>query len=113
MEKRKPKKSRNGTNVIGQELFLTFGSSFLRKYSFCWFVLGLNLDIRHITFASGNLALAIYGADYMVDNDVILGYFRYRNYWFCELLVSFGLSLDWRFVRAIFRWPSYARLSLQ
>ena len=30
--------------------------------------LGIDLDIRHITFASGNFALGIYGANYFVDN---------------------------------------------
>ena len=33
--------------------------------------LGLNLDIRHITFVSGNLALALYGANYKVSDSML------------------------------------------
>ena len=33
--------------------------------------LGLNLDIRHITFSSGNLALGLYGANYVVSNNML------------------------------------------
>lgn len=60
--------------------------------------LGLNLDIRHITFASGNLALALYGANYNISTEfmawgiagiVIIGLINF--------LVSFGLSLGLAF----------------
>jgi len=56
--------------------------------------IGLDLDIRHITFASGNLALGLYGADFKVATDMIV--------WGCigivviglvNFLVSFTLSL--------------------
>src|SRR6218665_4097019 len=33
---------------------------------------GLNLDIRHITFASGNMALGLYGADFMVTLSLVI-----------------------------------------
>lgn len=60
--------------------------------------LGLNLDIRHITFASGNLALAIYGADYMVDNVMLFwGILGIGIIGFVNFLVSFGLSLGLAF----------------
>ena len=60
--------------------------------------LGLNLDIRHITFASGNLALAIYGADYMIDNAMLFwGILGIGIIGFVNFLVSFGLSLGLAF----------------
>jgi site-specific recombinase len=60
--------------------------------------LGLNLDIRHITFASGNLALAMYGANYNISTEMII--------WACvgivliglvNFLVSFSLSMSLAF----------------
>ena len=60
--------------------------------------LGLNLDIRHITFASGNLALAIYGADYMVDNAMLFwGILGIGIIGFVNFIVSFSLSLGLAF----------------
>lgn len=56
--------------------------------------LGLNLDIRHITFASGNIALGAYGADFAITLStwlwcliglVLIGFFNF--------IVSFALSL--------------------
>ena len=56
--------------------------------------LGLNLDIRHITFASGNLALAIYGANFNVSNDLLFwGIFGIGIIGLVNFLVSFGLSM--------------------
>ncbi len=60
--------------------------------------LGLNLDIRHITFASGNMALGLYGADFQSGLWVILwavigiGLIGLANF-----LVSFSLSLGLAF----------------
>lgn len=60
--------------------------------------LGLNLDIRHITFVSGNLALGLYGANYNVANEMIIwavigiGVIGMVNF-----LVSFGLSMGLAF----------------
>ena len=55
---------------------------------------GLDLDIRHITFASGNFALGLYGADFSVST---------ATFWICfgtvfligffNFAVSFGLSM--------------------
>lgn len=56
--------------------------------------LGLDLDIRHITFAAGNVALGFYGKGFMVDSYTfwisiitvfIIGFFNFA--------VSFGLSM--------------------
>ncbi len=55
---------------------------------------GLDLDIRHITFASGNLALGIFGADFNITNHMLfwsitgIGIIGLVNF-----LVSFSLSL--------------------
>ncbi|MEL1247072.1 recombinase [Flavobacterium helocola] len=60
--------------------------------------LGLNLDIRHITFASGNLALAVYGADYMVNNVMLFwGILGIGIIGFVNFIVSFSLSLGLAF----------------
>lgn len=56
--------------------------------------LGLNLDIRHITFASGNLALGIYGNNFNVPIDMIIwGVFGIGIIGLVNFLVSFTLSL--------------------
>lgn len=56
--------------------------------------LGLDLDIRHITFAAGNLALGLYGKDFTIDSYTffislvtvfLIGFFNF--------LVSFTLSM--------------------
>lgn len=60
--------------------------------------LGLNLDIRHITFSSGNLALGLYGANYVVSNNMLFwGVFGVGIIGLVNFLVSFGLSLGLAF----------------
>jgi len=60
--------------------------------------LGLALDIRHITFASGNLALALYGANFQVENSMLFwGIFGVFMIGIVNFLVSFGLSLGLAF----------------
>lgn len=60
--------------------------------------LGLNLDIRHISFASGNLALAIYGSEFHVTNMMLFwGIFGIGVIGFINFSVSFGLSLGLAF----------------
>ncbi|SCY57445.1 recombinase [Flavobacterium caeni] len=60
--------------------------------------LGLNLDVRHITFASGNLALALFGADWQLGPTMLfwailgIGVIGFVNF-----MVSFGLSLGLAF----------------
>lgn len=56
--------------------------------------IGLNLDIRHITFASGNLALGMYGADFKLSTDMIVwGVIGIGIIGMVNFLVSFALSL--------------------
>ncbi|RZJ68064.1 MAG: recombinase [Flavobacterium sp.] len=56
--------------------------------------LGLNLDIRHITFASGNLALALFGADFDVTRSMLVwGLIGIVVIGLVNFLVSFTLSV--------------------
>jgi site-specific recombinase len=60
--------------------------------------LGLNLDIRHITFGSGNLALALYGANYAVSDSMLFwGIFGIGVIGLVNFIVSFSLSLGLAF----------------
>ena len=60
--------------------------------------LGLNLDIRHITFASGNLALGLYGANYTVSNSMLLwGIFGIGIIGLVNFIISFSLSMGLAF----------------
>jgi len=60
--------------------------------------LGLDLDIRHITFASGNLALGLYGANYVVSNSMLFwGIFGIGVIGLVNFTVSFSLSLGLAF----------------
>lgn len=60
--------------------------------------LGLNLDIRHITFASGNLALGLYGANFKVSNSMMFwGIFGIGIIGLVNFMVSFSLSLGLAF----------------
>ncbi len=56
--------------------------------------LGLDIDIRHITFAAGNLALGLYGKEFSVDNmTLIISITTVFLIGFFNFLVSFGLSI--------------------
>jgi site-specific recombinase len=60
--------------------------------------LGLNIDIRHITFASGNLALALYGANYNISTEYLVwGLVGIVVIGLVNFMVSFGLSLGLAF----------------
>jgi site-specific recombinase len=59
---------------------------------------GLNLDIRHITFASGNFALGLYGQNFFVDGWTIFwSIFGIGIIGFINFIVSFSLSLGLAF----------------
>ena len=56
--------------------------------------LGLDLDIRHITFAAGNFALGLYGKDFSVSMYTFwVSFVTVFLIGFCNFLVSFGLSM--------------------
>lgn len=60
--------------------------------------LGLDLDVRHITFSSGNFALGLYGADWNVaTNAIVWGIVGIVIIGMVNFLVSFGLSLGLAF----------------
>ncbi len=60
--------------------------------------LGLNLDIRHITFASGNLALGLYGSNYHVSTEMLVwGIFGVGVIGLMNFIVSFALSMGLAF----------------
>lgn len=60
--------------------------------------LGLDLDVRHITFVSGNLALGLYGAHFNVDHGMLFwGIFGIAVIGFMNFIVSFSLSLGLAF----------------
>ena len=60
--------------------------------------LGLNLDIRHITFGSGNLALALYGDNYNVSDAMLFwGIFGIGIIGLVNFMVSFSLSMGLAF----------------
>ncbi len=55
---------------------------------------GLDLDIRHITFAAGNFALGLYGKDFSVDAYTFwISFITVFLIGFFNFLVSFGLSM--------------------
>ena len=56
--------------------------------------LGLNLDIRHITFTNGNLALGLYGANFIVTKALLFwGIFGIGIIGLVNFMVSFSLSM--------------------
>ncbi|MFL9845244.1 site-specific recombinase [Flavobacterium rhizosphaerae] len=60
--------------------------------------LGLDIDIRHITFASGNLALGLYGANFNVAPAMLAwGIVGIVIIGLVNFLVSFGLSMGLAF----------------
>jgi site-specific recombinase len=64
------------------------------------FLLGLPLDIRHVTFSSANLAIGFVGLDYQVDMQTLgIALLGIALIGMVNLLVSFGLAL-WVALRA-------------
>lgn len=56
--------------------------------------LGLNIDIRHITFVSGNLAIGLFGADFQTGwYPILMGIIGIGVIGFFNFIVSFSLSL--------------------
>lgn len=56
--------------------------------------LGLDLDIRHITFSAGNFALGLYGKNFEVDSYTLwVSIITIGIIGVCNFLVSFGLSM--------------------
>ncbi len=71
---------------------------FLGSTSSIGLFIGLNLDIRHITFASGNLALGLFGNDFKLPLIVLVwSTIGVILIGLVNFLVSFGLSLGLAF----------------
>jgi len=58
-------------------------------------ILGLNLDIRHITFAAGNFALGLYGHSFNLSwQTILMSIFGIGLIGFVNFIVSFSLSIS-------------------
>lgn len=67
---------------------------FLGSISSVGAFLGLDLDIRHITFSAGNFALGLYGQNFEVSSYTFwVSVLTIGLIGFCNFIVSFGLSL--------------------
>lgn len=97
-------------NVLGEKVALSFSKFYSKNWagvvSNFWFgvflggtgtigkFIGIDIDIRHITFAAGNFAIGLYGKGFNIDMPTfwtcivtifLIGFFNF--------LVSFGLSM--------------------
>lgn len=69
------------------------------------YFLGLNLDIRHITFVSGNIAMGAYGADFVLEPSIWFWCFTgLVVVGFVNFIVSFSLSLLLAFRSRNLKW---------
>ena len=81
---------KKGPGVISNFWFGVFLGSTASVGAF----LGLDLDIRHITFAAGNLALGLYGNSFDVSiTFILLGVLGVGLIGFANFIVSFTLAL--------------------
>lgn len=67
---------------------------FMGSTAMIGYILGLNLDIRHITFASGNFALGLYGSEWStIFNMLVWVIIGIGIIGFMNFIVSFTLSI--------------------
>ncbi len=67
---------------------------FMGSVSTLGIILGIDLDIRHITFAAGNFGLGLYGMNFVMSTyDVIMSIIGIGIIGFINFIVSFTLSL--------------------
>ena len=86
--------SRNWAGIISNFWFGVFLGSTASIGNF----FGLDLDIRHITFAAGNFALGLYGEHFKVSDSVIwISLITIVLIGICNFVVSFGLSMSLAF----------------
>jgi site-specific recombinase len=58
-------------------------------------IVGLDIDIRHITFAAGNFMLALYGSDFSLElHQIVMGLAGIGIIGFINFIVSFSLSMS-------------------
>lgn len=71
---------------------------FMGSTVFIGIFFGLNIDVRHITFASGNFAMGLYGADFYIDKwSFIQSMLGIVLIGLVNFIVSFSLSLGLAF----------------
>ncbi|WP_432383086.1 site-specific recombinase [Duganella sp. P38] len=81
-------------NNLGGLMGNFFFGILLGMMPFIGFVLGIPLDIRHVTFSSANFATAIVGLDHNVSWElVVTSVAGFLSIGIVNLLVSFGLAL--------------------
>lgn len=81
-------------NNLGGLMGNFFFGILLGTMPFIGFVLGIPLDIRHVTFSSANFATAIVGLDHNVNWElVVTSVAGFLSIGIVNLLVSFGLAL--------------------
>jgi site-specific recombinase len=81
-------------NNLGGLMGNFFFGILLGTMPFIGFVLGIPLDIRHVTFSSANFATAIVGLDHNVSWElVVTSVAGFLSIGIVNLLVSFGLAL--------------------
>jgi site-specific recombinase len=81
-------------NMGGISSNIWFGF-FLGFTSTIGIILGLNLDIRHITFAAGNFALGLYGHSFNLSwQSILMSIFGIGLIGFVNFIVSFSLSIS-------------------
>ncbi|SDH55924.1 MULTISPECIES: site-specific recombinase [unclassified Duganella] len=81
-------------NNLGGLMGNFFFGILLGMMPFIGFVLGMPLDIRHVTFSSANFATAIVGLDHNVSWElVVTSIAGFLSIGIVNLLVSFGLAL--------------------
>ncbi len=67
---------------------------FMGSVSTVGIILGLDLDIRHITFAAGNFGIALYGMNFVMSTyDVVMSIIGIGLIGFTNFIVSFTLSM--------------------
>ncbi|MCG9880683.1 MAG: site-specific recombinase [Bacteroidia bacterium] len=81
-------------NMGGISSNIWFGF-FLGFTSTIGIIIGLNLDIRHITFAAGNFALGLYGHSFNLSwQSILMSIFGIGLIGFVNFIVSFSLSIS-------------------
>lgn len=81
-------------NNLGSLAGNFFFGIFLGSTGMIGYVLGLPLDIRHITFSSGNFGIAYFSLDHNLTNyEILMSLLGIAGIGFMNFIVSFGLAL--------------------
>lgn len=81
-------------NNLGSLAGNFFFGIFLGCTGMIGYILGLPLDIRHITFSSGNFGIALYSLDFNLSSyEILVSWLGIAGIGFMNFIVSFGLAL--------------------